>query len=44
MAALGKSRDDAMKQAIQSGKVLADYVTQTWRSAGDDRGRHTHRR
>ncbi|MBU1306335.1 MAG: phage head morphogenesis protein [Alphaproteobacteria bacterium] len=43
MAALGKSRDDAMKQAIHSGKVDATFVTKTWRSAGDGRVRHTHR-
>lgn len=43
MAALGQSRDDAMRQAIQSGKVDVRYVTKHWRSAGDDRVRHTHR-
>lgn len=43
MAALGKSRDDAMRQAIQSGKVDASFVTKTWRAAGDGRVRHTHR-
>lgn len=43
MTALGKSRDDAMRQAIQSGKVDASYVAKTWRSAGDSRVRHTHR-
>ena len=43
MAALGKSRDDAMKQAIKSGKVDAMFVTKTWRSAADGRVRHTHR-
>lgn len=43
MIALGKSRDDAILQAIESGKVEADLVTKHWRSAGDDRVRHTHR-
>lgn len=43
MAALGKSRDDAMRQAVQSGKVDAMFVTKTWRAAGDNRVRHTHR-
>lgn len=43
MMALGKSRDDAMRQAITSGKVDAAFVTKTWRSAGDSRVRHTHR-
>lgn len=43
MMALGKSRDDAMRQAIRSGKVDAMFVTKTWRSAGDSRVRHTHR-
>lgn len=43
MMALGKSRDDAMNQAILSGKVDAMFVTKRWRSAGDNRVRHTHR-
>lgn len=43
MMALGKSRDDAMRQAIASGKVDPMFVTKRWRSAGDDRVRHTHR-
>jgi hypothetical protein len=43
MAALGKSRDDAMRQAIQAGKVDASFVTKTWRAAGDGRVRHQHR-
>ncbi len=41
--ALGKSRDDAMRQAIVSGKVDAAFVTKRWRSAADDRVRHSHR-
>ena len=43
MTALGQSRNDAIRQAIASGKVSADLVTKHWRSAGDDRVRHTHR-
>lgn len=43
MTALGQSRDDAMRQAIASGKVASDLVTKHWRSAGDGRVRHTHR-
>ncbi|WP_240233614.1 head morphogenesis protein [Devosia lacusdianchii] len=43
MAAIGKARDDAMRQAILSGKVDASFVTKTWRTAGDSRVRHTHR-
>lgn len=43
MMALGKSRDDAMRQAIMSGKVDASFVTKRWRSAGDSRVRHSHR-
>lgn len=43
MFALGQSRHDAMRQAIAAGKVSADLVTKHWRSAGDNRVRHTHR-
>lgn len=43
MIALGKSRNDAMLQAINLGKVDALDVTKHWRSAGDSRVRHTHR-
>jgi len=43
MTALSKSRDDAMKQAILSGKVDPMFITKRWRSAGDNRVRHTHR-
>lgn len=43
MMALGKSRDDAMRQAILSGKVDVAFVAKRWRSAGDNRVRHTHR-
>lgn len=43
MMALGSSRNEAIRQAIASGKVAADLVTKVWRSAGDSRVRHTHR-
>lgn len=43
MMALGQSRNEAMRQAIASGKVAAGLVTKVWRSAGDNRVRHTHR-
>jgi hypothetical protein len=43
MTALSKSRDDAVRQAILSGKVDAAFITKRWRSAGDNRVRHTHR-
>jgi hypothetical protein len=43
MTALSKSRDDAMKQAVLSGKVDPMFITKRWRSAGDNRVRHTHR-
>src|SRR5690606_18247469 len=43
MTALGQARHEAMRQAIASGKVSADAVTKGWRSAGDNRVRHTHR-
>jgi hypothetical protein len=43
MIALGKSRDDAIGQAIAAGKVDPAFVTKRWRSASDDRVRHSHR-
>jgi hypothetical protein len=43
MMALGQSRNEAMRQAIAAGKVSSDLVTKHWRSAGDNRVRHTHR-
>lgn len=43
MTALGKSRDDAIRQQIAAGKIEVDDVTKVWRSAGDSRVRHTHR-
>ncbi len=43
MFALGSARNEAMRQAIVSGKVDADLVTKHWRSAGDGRVRHSHR-
>lgn len=43
MTALGKSRDDAIRQQITAGKIMVEDVTKVWRSAGDSRVRHTHR-
>ncbi|PSH58758.1 head morphogenesis protein [Phyllobacterium endophyticum] len=43
MIALGTSRDNAMRQQIDNGKVGASDVKKIWRSAGDGRVRHTHR-
>ena len=43
LTALGKSRDDAIRQQILEGKVAVEDVTKIWRSAADDRVRHTHR-
>ncbi len=43
MMALGQARDDAMRQAITSGKVEATFVTKTWKTVGDERVRHTHK-
>lgn len=43
MMALHKSRDDAIRQQIDAGKLDARDVTKLWRSAGDMRVRHTHR-
>lgn len=40
--ALGNSRDEAFQQQVASGKLLADDVTKTWRSAHDKRVRDTH--
>jgi len=43
LTVLAKARDDAIRQQINAGKIDALDVTKTWRSAGDDRVRHTHR-
>lgn len=43
MAALGKSRNDAIRQQIAAGKIMVEDVTKVWRSAGDSGVRHTHR-
>jgi hypothetical protein len=43
MTALGKSRDDAIRQQIAAGKIVVEDVTKVWRSAGDSRVRYTHR-
>lgn len=42
MTALGKARDDAIRQQIDAGKIDAQDVTKIWRSASDARVRHTH--
>lgn len=43
MMALGSARDESMRQQIEAGKVAAQDVQKIWRSAGDNRVRHTHR-
>lgn len=43
MTALGTSRDHAIRQQIDGGKLLVDDVHKVWRTAGDSRVRHTHR-
>ncbi|MFI5409134.1 phage minor head protein [Kaistia sp. UC242_56] len=43
MMALSKGRDDAIRQQIEAGKIRVEDVTKIWRSAGDNRVRHTHR-
>jgi hypothetical protein len=43
MMALSSARDEAMRQQIAAGKVQVQDVTKVWRSAGDNRVRHTHR-
>ncbi len=42
MTALNGSRNDAMRQAIASGKVDASLVTKTWRATHDSRTRFSH--
>jgi len=43
MIALSKSRDDAFRQQIDAGKIEAEDVGKTWRSARDEKVRYTHR-
>lgn len=43
MTAIGRAREDAMRQQIAAGKIEAQDVTKVWHSAGDKRVRHTHR-
>lgn len=43
MMALGSSRDEAMRQQIEAGKIAGQDVRKIWRSAGDSRVRHTHK-
>lgn len=42
--ALSKARDDAMRQAIVSGKVDARFVKKVWRHSGKEHARVQHRR
>lgn len=42
MTALSKARDDAIRQQIDAGKVEAQDITKVWRTAGDNRVRHSH--
>lgn len=42
MMALGTARDNAMRQQINAGKVAEHDIKKKWRSAGDNRVRHTH--
>lgn len=42
MTALQQGRHEAYRQAIASGKVAAEAVTKTWRSARDTRVRFSH--
>ena len=43
MQALGTSRDVAMQQQIDAGKVQEENVTKQWHSAGDNDVRYSHR-
>jgi uncharacterized protein YdbL (DUF1318 family) len=43
MAALNAAREASYRQTIASGAASASEVTKVWRSAGDDRVRHSHR-
>ncbi len=43
MMSIAESRHSAMMAQIESGKLAADEVSKIWRSARDNRVRHTHR-
>lgn len=43
LAALNAASYEAIRQAVESGKIPASAVRRVWRSAGDLRVRHTHR-
>ncbi|WP_062233200.1 phage minor head protein [Aureimonas sp. N4] len=43
MTAIGRAREDAMRQQIAAGKIESQDVTKVWHSAGDKRVRDTHR-
>lgn len=42
LTSLHAAQEEAFSQAIDSGAVTASQVRNTWRSASDDRVRHTH--
>lgn len=42
MTALQKGKNDAIEQAIDTGKIKEANVSKRWRSAGDNDVRHTH--
>ncbi len=44
MTSMQTAKHEAYRQAIAAGKVSATAITKIWRSAGDLRVRHTHRR
>lgn len=42
LTALHTAQEEAFHQAIDAGTIKASDIRNTWRSAGDDRVRHTH--
>lgn len=42
MTSLQQAKHEAYRQAIEAGKLEENTVTKVWRSAGDNRVRHTH--
>lgn len=42
MAALGEAQQESLLQAVQSGAIRPEAAKIKWRSAGDNRVRHTH--
>lgn len=43
MAALAKSREDAIQQQIEAGKIDVEAVTKVWKHTPQERPRHHHR-